>query len=89
MIVCRSPDRFNFAVRLAIAEIPERTLFGSDAPDGDPVIARTTSNAPPARHRSANSSSAEQRSGCSISRNGHWGATVTAARQRRPDPAAT
>lgn len=31
-----------FAVRLAIAEIPERTLFGSDAPYGDPVIARTT-----------------------------------------------
>jgi uncharacterized protein len=25
-----------FAVRLAIAEIPERTLFGSDAPYGDP-----------------------------------------------------
>ncbi|WP_405159462.1 amidohydrolase family protein [Nocardia sp. NBC_01499] len=31
-----------FAVRLAIAEIPERTLFGSDAPYGDPVIARLT-----------------------------------------------
>ncbi|WP_218024884.1 amidohydrolase family protein [Nocardia pseudovaccinii] len=31
-----------FAVRLAIAEIPERTLFGSDAPYGDPVIARIT-----------------------------------------------
>ncbi|MEU5540225.1 amidohydrolase family protein [Streptomyces sp. NPDC020362] len=31
-----------FAVRLAIREIPERTLFGSDAPYGDPVIARTT-----------------------------------------------
>ncbi|MFI6043299.1 hypothetical protein ACIA8C_16805 [Nocardia sp. NPDC051321] len=31
-----------FAVRLAIAEIPERTLFGSDAPYGDPVIARVT-----------------------------------------------
>ncbi|WP_433526555.1 amidohydrolase family protein [Nocardia pseudovaccinii] len=31
-----------FAVRLAIAEIPERTLFGSDAPYGDLVIARIT-----------------------------------------------
>ncbi|GLY91290.1 amidohydrolase family protein [Actinoallomurus iriomotensis] len=31
-----------FAVRLAISEIPERTLFGSDAPYGDPVLARTT-----------------------------------------------
>ncbi|WP_433684392.1 amidohydrolase family protein [Nocardia sp. CA-119907] len=31
-----------FAVRLAIAEIPERTLFGSDAPYGDPLLARTT-----------------------------------------------
>ncbi|MFI7665087.1 amidohydrolase family protein [Nocardia sp. NPDC049526] len=31
-----------FAVRLAMAEIPERTLFGSDAPYGDPVIARIT-----------------------------------------------
>ncbi|RJO78391.1 metal-dependent hydrolase [Nocardia panacis] len=31
-----------FAVRLAIREIPERTLFGSDAPYGDPVLARTT-----------------------------------------------
>jgi predicted TIM-barrel fold metal-dependent hydrolase len=30
-----------FAVRLAIREIPERTLFGSDAPYGDPVLART------------------------------------------------
>lgn len=29
-----------FAVRAAIAEIPERTLFGSDAPYGDPVLAR-------------------------------------------------
>ncbi|MGW3204062.1 amidohydrolase family protein [Streptomyces sp. NPDC001135] len=29
-----------FAVRLAIEEIPERTLFGSDAPYGDPVLAR-------------------------------------------------
>ncbi|MFC9439679.1 amidohydrolase family protein [Nocardia sp. NPDC057030] len=31
-----------FAVRIAIAEIPERTLFGSDAPYGDPVTARLT-----------------------------------------------
>ncbi|PXX63203.1 hypothetical protein DFR70_106263 [Nocardia tenerifensis] len=31
-----------FAVRLAIAEIPRRTLFGSDAPYGDPVTARIT-----------------------------------------------
>jgi predicted TIM-barrel fold metal-dependent hydrolase len=30
------------AVRLAITEIPERTLFGSDAPYGDPVLARAT-----------------------------------------------
>ncbi|MYW41992.1 amidohydrolase family protein [Streptomyces sp. SID161] len=29
-----------FAVRLAIKEIPDRTLFGSDAPYGDPVLAR-------------------------------------------------
>ncbi len=31
-----------FAVRLAINEVPERTLFGSDAPYGDPVLARAT-----------------------------------------------
>ncbi|MFE0384316.1 amidohydrolase family protein [Streptomyces bungoensis] len=31
-----------FAVRLAIREIPDRTLFGSDAPYGDPVVARAT-----------------------------------------------
>lgn len=31
-----------FAVRLAINEVPERTLFGSDAPYGDPVISRAT-----------------------------------------------
>lgn len=31
-----------FAVRLAITEIPERTLFGSDAPYGDPLLARST-----------------------------------------------
>ncbi|MEU9018381.1 amidohydrolase family protein [Actinomadura sp. NPDC048394] len=31
-----------FAVRVAIAEIPDRTLFGSDAPYGDPVLARMT-----------------------------------------------
>ncbi|MEU3316009.1 amidohydrolase family protein [Streptomyces sp. NPDC006656] len=29
-----------FSVRLAIKEIPDRTLFGSDAPYGDPVLAR-------------------------------------------------
>jgi predicted TIM-barrel fold metal-dependent hydrolase len=28
------------AVRLAVAELPERVLFGSDAPYGDPVLAR-------------------------------------------------
>ena len=31
-----------FAVRLAIDEVPDRTLFGSDAPYGDPVLARAT-----------------------------------------------
>jgi predicted TIM-barrel fold metal-dependent hydrolase len=31
-----------FAVRLAIEEVPGRTLFGSDAPYGDPVLARAT-----------------------------------------------
>ncbi|GAA4639395.1 amidohydrolase family protein [Actinoallomurus vinaceus] len=31
-----------FAVRLAVRELPERTLFGSDAPYGDPVLARAT-----------------------------------------------
>ncbi|MGC4954977.1 amidohydrolase family protein [Actinomadura citrea] len=31
-----------FAVRLAITEIPERTLFGSDAPYGDPLLSRST-----------------------------------------------
>ncbi|MGW2716652.1 amidohydrolase family protein [Streptomyces sp. NPDC001492] len=31
-----------FAVRLAINEVPDRTLFGSDAPYGDPFLARTT-----------------------------------------------
>lgn len=30
-----------FAVRTAVQEIPERTLFGSDAPYGDPLLART------------------------------------------------
>ncbi|MEU8033752.1 amidohydrolase family protein [Streptomyces sp. NPDC049099] len=30
-----------FAVRLAIEEIPDRTLFGSDTPYGDPVLSRT------------------------------------------------
>ncbi|GAA3806927.1 MULTISPECIES: amidohydrolase family protein [Amycolatopsis] len=29
-----------FSVRLAIAEVPDRTLFGSDAPYGDPALAR-------------------------------------------------
>lgn len=29
-----------FAARAAIHELPERTLFGSDAPYGDPVLAR-------------------------------------------------
>ncbi|KUL34404.1 metal-dependent hydrolase [Streptomyces sp. NRRL F-4489] len=29
-----------FAVRLAISEVPDRTLFGSDAPYGDPVLSR-------------------------------------------------
>ncbi|RAG80422.1 metal-dependent hydrolase [Streptacidiphilus pinicola] len=28
------------AVRLAVTEVPDRTLFGSDAPYGDPVLAR-------------------------------------------------
>ena len=31
-----------FAVRLAIEEVPDRTMFGSDAPYGDPVLARAT-----------------------------------------------
>ncbi|MEU6190671.1 amidohydrolase family protein [Nocardia sp. NPDC047038] len=31
-----------FAVRLAIDELPDRTLFGSDAPYGDPFLARAT-----------------------------------------------
>jgi uncharacterized protein len=31
-----------FAVRLAIRELPTRTLFGSDAPYGDPVLSRAT-----------------------------------------------
>lgn len=31
-----------FAVRAAIEALPERTLFGSDAPYGDPVLARRT-----------------------------------------------
>ncbi|MFK4089281.1 amidohydrolase family protein [Kribbella sp. NPDC020789] len=31
-----------FAVRLAIAELPDRVLFGSDAPYGDPCLARAT-----------------------------------------------
>ncbi|WP_310724419.1 amidohydrolase family protein [Streptomyces sp. N2A] len=31
-----------FAVRLAIRALPTRTLFGSDAPYGDPVLSRAT-----------------------------------------------
>ncbi|GAB3876919.1 amidohydrolase family protein [Kibdelosporangium lantanae] len=31
-----------FAVRLAITEIPDRTIYGSDAPYGDPFLARAT-----------------------------------------------
>ncbi len=31
-----------FAVRLAITEVPDRTMFGSDAPYGDPVLALAT-----------------------------------------------
>jgi uncharacterized protein len=31
-----------FSVRLAINEVPDRTLFGSDAPYGDPLLARAT-----------------------------------------------
>ncbi|GGS02044.1 amidohydrolase [Streptomyces nojiriensis] len=31
-----------FAVRLAIDEVPDRTFFGSDAPYGDPFLARAT-----------------------------------------------
>ena len=31
-----------FAVRLAVTELPDRTMFGSDAPYGDPVLARAT-----------------------------------------------
>lgn len=30
------------AVRPAINEVPDRTMFGSDAPYGDPLIARAT-----------------------------------------------
>ena len=30
-----------FAIRVAITELPDRTLFGSDAPYGDPVLSRT------------------------------------------------
>jgi predicted TIM-barrel fold metal-dependent hydrolase len=29
-----------FAARMAIRELPERALFGSDAPYGDPLLAR-------------------------------------------------
>ncbi|KAA9151754.1 amidohydrolase family protein [Amycolatopsis acidicola] len=37
-----STSSIVFAVRLAVAELPERALFGSDAPYGDPVLARAT-----------------------------------------------
>ncbi|NYI82928.1 amidohydrolase family protein [Saccharopolyspora hordei] len=37
-----STPHIVFAVRLAISEVPDRTLFGSDAPYGDPVLARAT-----------------------------------------------
>ncbi|MDR3084360.1 MAG: hypothetical protein LBV60_26175 [Streptomyces sp.] len=30
-----------FAVRLVVKNLPDHTLFGSDAPYGDPVLART------------------------------------------------
>ncbi|MGV9340219.1 amidohydrolase family protein [Streptomyces sp. NPDC003688] len=36
-----STAQVAFAVRLAIQELPTRTFFGSDAPYGDPVVART------------------------------------------------
>jgi len=38
----RPPANIVFTVRLAIRELPTRTLFGSDAPNGDPVLSRTT-----------------------------------------------
>lgn len=49
-MVRETPDRYLelstangvFAVRLAIDEVPDRALFGSDAPHGDPVLARAT-----------------------------------------------
>ena len=31
-----------FAIRLAITEVPDRTMFGSDAPYGDPALSRVT-----------------------------------------------
>lgn len=31
-----------FAIRLAITEVPDRTMFGSDAPYGDPALSRMT-----------------------------------------------
>ncbi|MER6548221.1 amidohydrolase family protein [Streptomyces sp. NPDC001250] len=37
-----STANITFAVRLAINEVPGRTLFGSDAPYGDPVLSRMT-----------------------------------------------
>lgn len=42
MYVELSTANVIFAVRLAINEIPDRTPFGSDAPYGDPVLARAT-----------------------------------------------
>ncbi|QIY53474.1 amidohydrolase family protein [Streptomyces sp. RPA4-5] len=40
MYLEHSTANIVFAVRLAIKETPDRTLFGSDAPYGDPVLAR-------------------------------------------------
>lgn len=40
MLLELSTANVIFSVRLAIAEIPDRTLFGSDAPYGDPVLSR-------------------------------------------------
>jgi predicted TIM-barrel fold metal-dependent hydrolase len=42
MFLDLSTANIIFAVRLAINEVPERTMFGSDAPYGDPVISRMT-----------------------------------------------
>ncbi|MGW1890089.1 amidohydrolase family protein [Streptomyces sp. NPDC002004] len=42
MFLETSTANLIFAVRLAVREIPDRTLFGSDAPYGDPSLARAT-----------------------------------------------